>query len=197
MEIQHQNPENWRVRRMHSWNPKDPNIEFSPRGSDGRDFRVCAVFPELLGVLGETSILSRGSVCKRGLLAKKGFGKLLMKAVANQAVKLGFGRVERCVLDWNVNAIRFYEMIRSDVMPDWRICRLTGDALQTYGQPNYGATVAWLASFLFPLIPSQSRTHNPENKTQKPKCNCKIKIRFLCNRGLFFPMEIFSGQKIL
>lgn len=73
----------------------------------------------------------------REVYRKKGFGKLLMKAVANQAVKLGYGRVEWCVLDWNVNAIRFYEMIGADVLPDWRICRLTGDALLSYGQPNY------------------------------------------------------------
>lgn len=68
---------------------------------------------------------------------RQGFGGLLMKAVANQAVKLGYGRVEWCVLDWNVNAIRFYEKIGADVMQEWRICRLTGDSLLSYGQPNY------------------------------------------------------------
>ncbi|XP_010670040.2 GCN5-related N-acetyltransferase 8 [Beta vulgaris subsp. vulgaris] len=68
---------------------------------------------------------------------RKGLGGLLMKAVANQAVKLGYGRVEWCVLDWNMNAIRFYEKIGADVMQEWRICRLTGDSLLTYGQPNY------------------------------------------------------------
>lgn len=73
----------------------------------------------------------------REVYRRKGLGKLLMKAVANQAVRLGYGRVEWCVLDWNVNAIRFYEMIGADVMQEWRICRLTGDALQSYGQPNY------------------------------------------------------------
>ncbi|KAK9691451.1 hypothetical protein RND81_09G197300 [Saponaria officinalis] len=68
---------------------------------------------------------------------RRGLGSILMKAVANQAVKLGYGRVEWCVLDWNVNAIKFYEMIGADVMQEWRICRLTGDALLDYGQPNY------------------------------------------------------------
>ncbi|CAO2820801.1 unnamed protein product [Amaranthus hypochondriacus] len=68
---------------------------------------------------------------------RKGFGGLLMKAVANQAVRLGYGRVEWCVLDWNINAINFYEKIGADVMQEWRICRLTGDALLSYGQPNY------------------------------------------------------------
>jgi hypothetical protein len=48
-----------------------------------------------------------------------------------QAKKLGAGRVEWCVLDWNVNAIKFYEGLGAVVMPEWRICRLTGDALQS------------------------------------------------------------------
>ncbi|XP_074274085.1 GCN5-related N-acetyltransferase 8-like [Silene latifolia] len=68
---------------------------------------------------------------------RRGLGSMLMKAVAHQAVKMEYGRVEWCVLDWNVNAIKFYEMIGADVMQEWRICRLTGDALLSYGQPNY------------------------------------------------------------
>jgi hypothetical protein len=28
-----------------------------------------------------------------------------------------------------VNAIRFYEKMGATLLPDWRICRLTGDAL--------------------------------------------------------------------
>ncbi|KAG0562893.1 hypothetical protein KC19_9G180300 [Ceratodon purpureus] len=60
-----------------------------------------------------------------------GFGTLLLKSVVQQAKKLGAGRVEWCVLDWNVNAIKFYEALGAVVMPEWRICRLAGDALLT------------------------------------------------------------------
>ncbi|KAK9283783.1 hypothetical protein L1049_012035 [Liquidambar formosana] len=64
---------------------------------------------------------------------RKGFGKMLLSAVAVQAVKMGYGRVEWVVLDWNVNAIKFYEEMGAQVLQEWRICRLTGDALQAYG----------------------------------------------------------------
>lgn len=64
---------------------------------------------------------------------RQGLGKLLMKAVSSQAVRLGYGRVDWVVLDWNVDAIRFYERIGADVMQDYRLCRLTGDALLCYG----------------------------------------------------------------
>ncbi|XP_010509078.1 PREDICTED: L-ornithine N5-acetyltransferase NATA1 [Camelina sativa] len=60
---------------------------------------------------------------------RKGFGKMLLTAVAKQAVKLGMGRVEWIVIDWNVNAINFYEQMGVIVFKEWRLCRLTGDAL--------------------------------------------------------------------
>ena len=33
------------------------------------------------------------------------------------------------MLDWNENAIRFYQRMGATLLPDWRICRVTGDAL--------------------------------------------------------------------
>ncbi|KAE9621149.1 hypothetical protein Lal_00019583 [Lupinus albus] len=64
---------------------------------------------------------------------KKGFGKKLFSAVAMQAVKMGYGRVECGVLDWNANAINFFEGMSAKKLQELRICRLTGEALQAYG----------------------------------------------------------------
>ncbi|TXI16620.1 MAG: GNAT family N-acetyltransferase [Roseateles sp.] len=58
-----------------------------------------------------------------------GLGKTLLIHLAQLAVQRGCGRFEWSVLDWNENAIRFYEGLGASVMPDWRICRVTGDAL--------------------------------------------------------------------
>ena len=58
-----------------------------------------------------------------------GLGKALLRALAALAVARGCGRFEWSVLDWNANAIRFYESMGATVMPDWRICRVTGPAL--------------------------------------------------------------------
>ena len=33
------------------------------------------------------------------------------------------------VRESNLGAIAFYESMGADVLPDWRICRVTGDAL--------------------------------------------------------------------
>ncbi|XP_052200533.1 probable acetyltransferase NATA1-like [Diospyros lotus] len=63
---------------------------------------------------------------------RRGFGKMLLAAVASRAAKMGYGRVEWVVLDWNVNAIKFYEEMGAQILQEWRICRLTGEALQAY-----------------------------------------------------------------
>ncbi|KAG0619788.1 hypothetical protein M758_4G165100 [Ceratodon purpureus] len=62
-----------------------------------------------------------------------GLGTLLLKTVAAQAVQQGAGRVEWTVLDWNANAIKFYEGIGADLIPhEWRHCHLAGKALHSF-----------------------------------------------------------------
>ena len=64
----------------------------------------------------------------------RGFGKALMRHVARIAVERGCGRFEWSVLEWNQPSIDFYKALGADVLPDWRICRLTGAALLRLGR---------------------------------------------------------------
>jgi GNAT superfamily N-acetyltransferase len=59
----------------------------------------------------------------------KGYGRQMLVALARLAVERQCGRFEWSVLDWNVNAIDFYKGVGAELLPDWRICRVTGDAL--------------------------------------------------------------------
>jgi len=63
----------------------------------------------------------------------RGCGKALMRHVARVAVERGCGRFEWTVLDWNQPSIDFYKALGAEVLPDWRICRLTGRALAALG----------------------------------------------------------------
>ncbi len=63
----------------------------------------------------------------------QGLGRLLLTQIARLAVARGCGRFEWSVLDWNENAIGFYKKLGARVMEDWRICRVTGEALRTLG----------------------------------------------------------------
>lgn len=58
-----------------------------------------------------------------------GIGKALITSLAQIAVSRGYGRFEWSVLDWNEPAIAFYTRIGAEILPDWRICRVTGAAL--------------------------------------------------------------------
>ena len=62
----------------------------------------------------------------------RGIGEALLTRLARLAVERDYGRFEWSVLDWNEPAIRFYERMGATVMPDWRICRIAGDALRGY-----------------------------------------------------------------
>lgn len=61
---------------------------------------------------------------------RHGLGQRFLRELARLAVERGYGRFEWCVLDWNANAIALYERMGATVMPEWRICRVTGEGLQ-------------------------------------------------------------------
>jgi diamine N-acetyltransferase len=62
----------------------------------------------------------------------KGIGNALMARLAKRCVDEGWTRFEWAVLDWNAPSIAFYKSIGAQVMDEWRICRLSGQALQDF-----------------------------------------------------------------
>lgn len=60
---------------------------------------------------------------------RRGCGKALLVHLAQLAMARGCGRFEWSVLDWNAPAIAFYQSLGAQVLPDWRITRVTGEAL--------------------------------------------------------------------
>lgn len=64
---------------------------------------------------------------------RRGVGRTLIGHVASIAVARGCGRFEWAVLDWNQHAIDFYRSIGAELLTDWRICRVTGEALARLG----------------------------------------------------------------
>jgi GNAT superfamily N-acetyltransferase len=61
---------------------------------------------------------------------KHGVGRALLRRLARIAVERGCGRFEWAVLDWNVDAMRFYESLGARPIKEWVICRLTGEPLR-------------------------------------------------------------------
>ena len=63
----------------------------------------------------------------------RGIGHALIARVGAIARERGCGRLEWAVLDWNVDAIAFYEDLGATLMPEWKLARVAGDALDRFG----------------------------------------------------------------
>lgn len=59
----------------------------------------------------------------------KGYGKGLLKKLAQIAVERGCGRLEWWCLDWNQPSIDFYLSLGAEPMKDWTVYRIAGDTL--------------------------------------------------------------------
>jgi GNAT superfamily N-acetyltransferase len=75
-------------------------------------------------------------------MRKQGIGRALLLHLARLASQRGCGRMEWTVLDWNRAAIDFYASLGAQTLPDWRVCRLTGEALSRFGEPDQPQTAA-------------------------------------------------------
>ena len=64
----------------------------------------------------------------------RGFGRALLKELARLAVERECGRLEWSVLDWNREAIGFYERLGARPNSEWTVYRLTGEALSALGR---------------------------------------------------------------
>ena len=69
---------------------------------------------------------------------QRGIGKALMARLAQRCVEQGLARFEWAVLDWNAPGIAFYRSIGAQMMDEWRICRLSGEALQAFAAGEMG-----------------------------------------------------------
>lgn len=67
---------------------------------------------------------------------RQGIGQALLTYLAKRAISEDCGRLEWSVLDWNQPAIDFYQKMGATVLPDWRICRVTGDGLSHLATQN-------------------------------------------------------------
>lgn len=60
----------------------------------------------------------------------RGYGKALLKRLAQITVERGCGRLEWACLDWNQPSIDFYRSLGAVPMEGWTTYRLTGETLQ-------------------------------------------------------------------
>ena len=82
-----------------------------------------------------STFLGRAGIYLEDLFVKpehrgKGYGKGLLKKLAQIAVERGCGRLEWSCLDWNKPSIDFYLSMGAVPMEEWTVYRLTGETLE-------------------------------------------------------------------
>ena len=65
---------------------------------------------------------------------KRGYGKALLRKLAQIAQAEGCGRLEWSCLDWNQPSIDFYLSLNAKPMDGWTVYRLTGDTLKALAE---------------------------------------------------------------
>ena len=63
----------------------------------------------------------------------RGYGKALLKHLAQICDREGYGRLQWWVLDWNSPAIEFYKSFGAEAMDEWTVYRTSGLALKNLG----------------------------------------------------------------
>ena len=87
--------------------------------------------------VGKTGIFVENLYVEQGH-RNKGVGKAMLVHLAQLGRRLGCGRLEWAVLNWNERAMEFYQDLGALPMDEWTTFRLTGDALEklaTQGEP--------------------------------------------------------------
>lgn len=111
----------------HLFGPR-PVAEVVLAEADGRPVGFALFFPNFSTFLGRPGLYLEDLYVSpeyRG----RGVGRRLLQHLAQLALARGWGRMDWSVLDWNEPAVGFYQRLGAAVMPDWRTCRLTGEAL--------------------------------------------------------------------
>lgn len=67
---------------------------------------------------------------------KLGVGKALYTSVLKYAYGLGVKRVSWEVIDWNTNAIDFYESTGATILSDWSVVQMSEENLEKFVQNN-------------------------------------------------------------
>jgi GNAT superfamily N-acetyltransferase len=70
----------------------------------------------------------------RPTFRQRGLGRALVEAVARVGVERNCGRYEWTALNWNKNALDFYQKLGAQVMNEWALLRMDANAMRRLAQ---------------------------------------------------------------
>ena len=96
---------------------------------DGKEVGFALFFHNFSTFLGRAGIYLE-DLYVRPECRGKGYGKAILRKLAQIAVERGCGRLEWWCLDWNKPSIDFYLSLGAEPMSDWTVYRIAGDTLK-------------------------------------------------------------------
>jgi GNAT superfamily N-acetyltransferase len=118
--------------REHGFGPR-PRFETYLAESGGAAIGYAIVFETYSTFLAQPSLYLE-DLFVRPEARRRGAGTALLRFLAAEALARGCGRMEWAVLDWNELAQGVYHRAGAELLDDWRLCRLTGDALRALAE---------------------------------------------------------------
>lgn len=95
---------------------------------DGKEIGFALFFHNFSTFLGKSGLYLEDLYIQPAYRGK-GYGKSLLKKLAQIAKERGCGRLEWWCLDWNKSSIDFYLSLGAQPMEDWTVYRITGETL--------------------------------------------------------------------
>ena len=95
---------------------------------DGKEVGFALFFHNFSTFLGRAGIYLEDLYVKPAYRGK-GYGKAILKKLAQIAVERQCGRLEWWCLNWNRPSIDFYLSLGAEPMEDWTVYRITGETL--------------------------------------------------------------------
>lgn len=114
---------------LHEWIFEKKKAEVIFALENGEEIGFALFFHNFSTFLGRAGIYLEDLYVKpeyRG----RGYGKALLKKLAQIAQERGCGRLEWWCLDWNKPSIDFYLSLGAEPMEDWTVYRIAGDTLR-------------------------------------------------------------------
>ena len=109
---------------------KHPKFKCFVAEIEGKVIGMALYYPRYSTWEGPTLHLEDLIVSK--IYRRQGVGKSLYLKFINEAKVNRFNRVEWAVLDWNIDAIKFYESSGAKILSDWRTVQMTKEMIDNY-----------------------------------------------------------------
>ena len=134
-------PDGAEARQLLSWIFESRRLEALVAEVDGR-IEGIALFYEGLGTFRAKPFLYLEDLVVSPDARGRGVGEALMAALAREVIARGALRLEWTVLDWNADAMRFYERLGATRPKEWIKYALEGEALAAFAKRSGNAVNA-------------------------------------------------------